>query len=265
MRLKRLALDLLEVPFRALGLRLVPAWRMQWWRAAASFQFWGRTYPCFYHGYNCGWPPYVSERCVELALADAWLTAVGASPVVELGAVTPYYWPHRVHRVIDPFDPHPGVTDGKSLFDVDLTGQSVLSISTLEHIGTGDYGSSEGPELGPAAFRKVFEESPRFLVTVPSGYNPRMDDFLFGGGKVPADVSVGFVVRDGQDSWRQEEEPAKARLAYGDPALQRQFPDTCIGKWANAIVVLERGGILGPKRGGPLGAALEPAVGGPST
>ena len=123
--------ELLNRPLEALGLQLVPSWRLQWWTAAAGFDFWGRAYRCFYHVYNCGWPPYVSERCVELALADVWLAQVPAEELVEIGAVTPYYWPGSVGRIVDPFDPHPRVTDRKSLFDLELTGSRVLSISTF--------------------------------------------------------------------------------------------------------------------------------------
>jgi hypothetical protein len=130
------------------------------------------------------------------------------------------------------------------MFHVDLRGQSVLSISTFEHIGTSDYGSSETPKSALDAFRKVFEDSPQFLLTVPAGYNPRVDELLFAGRDVPADVCVGFLVRDQLYNWRQEFDPARSRLAYGEPALQRQFPGTAIGKWANAVVVLERGGLL---------------------
>jgi hypothetical protein len=248
MRWKQLALALLNAPLRVVGLQALPAWRIQWWKAAARFELWGRSYPCFYHAFNCGWPPYASERCVELALADAWLRDLGpAAEVVEVGAVTPYYWPRRVGRVIDPFDPHPDVTDRCSLFQTDLNGERVLSVSTLEHIGTGEYGSSEGPEQNAAAFRKLFRECRQFLVTVPAGYNPRVDELVFDSGTIPLDVAVSFLVRDGDDGWRQEVEPTRARLPYGDPAVMKQFPGTHIGRWANAVIVLERGGALSAK------------------
>jgi hypothetical protein len=249
MGVKRLLAAVLQKPLEVFGLQLVPNWRVQWWTAAVRFEFAGRTYGCFYHTYNCGWPPYVSERCVELALADAWLAGVPSADVVEVGAVTPYYWPGRVGSILDPFDPHRQVTHRQSLFDADLTGKRVLSISTFEHIGTGDYGIQEGPEHGVAAFQKVFEECPQFLITVPSGYNRRVDDFLFSGGGVPADVHVGYLVREGLDHWRQEGEPARARLPYGDPALQKRFAGTAIGQWANAVVVLERGSVLWAEKG----------------
>ena len=79
----------------------------------------------------------MTERSVELALADRWLDAADPDLVREVGAVTPYYWPRSVRTVIDPYDPNPLVTVRKSLFDADLTGVPVLSILTLEHIGTG--------------------------------------------------------------------------------------------------------------------------------
>jgi hypothetical protein len=244
MRWKDLAARVLNLPLGAAGLQIVPIWRIQWWTAAENFALWGRRYPCFYHSYNCGWPPYASERCVELALANAWLEEKPSDEAIEIGAVTPYYWPNRVRRVVDPFDPHAGVTDRRSLFDVDLKGQCVLSLSTFEHIGTGDYGSSEPPESATAAFRKVFDEARTFLVTVPTGYNSRVDEFLLKRREIPGDVRMGLVVRDGLASWRQETDPERSRLAYGDLALKKKFPGTSIGEWANAVIVLERGGIL---------------------
>lgn len=247
MRAKQLILDLFNRPLELLGVRIVPTWSVQWWTAAAEFNLWGRQYRCFYHAYNCGWPPYASERCVELALADAWLSQVEGD-VVEVGAVTPYYWPNRVKKVIDPYDPHSKVTDRKSLFEIDLRGSRVLSISTFEHIGTGDYGITEESASSPAAFRKVFNESPQFLLTVPAGYNPMLDQFIFEKRDVPSDVALGVLVREGQSGWRQEQDLARAKRPYGDHSISIKYPGTSIGRWANAVIVLERGGVLASAR-----------------
>jgi hypothetical protein len=247
---KQVVAGVLNVPLGAVGLSAVPRWTVQWWTAAGAFTLWGRQHACFYHSLNCGWPPYATERCVELALADAWLRDGPAEGLVEIGAVTPYYWPRRVAVVVDPFDPHPAVTDRRSLFDIDLAGRHVLSISTLEHVGTGDYGSTEPPELAAEAFRKVFAEAGDFLITVPVGYNPRTDAFVFGKDTVPADVRVGFLVRAGVASWRQESDPDRARLPYGDAELRKRFPGTTIGGWANSVAVLERGRIVSAGAGG---------------
>jgi hypothetical protein len=241
---KRLAINLFNRPMGALGLRLVPIKSIQWWTSAVWFDLWGRQYPCFSHPYNCGWPPYTTERSVELALADAWLNQVGGE-VVEVGAVTPYYWPGRVGRVIDPYDSHARVTDRQSLFNVDLRGASVLSISTFEHIGTGDYGISESPELLHAAFRKLFDESPQFLLTVPMDYNPRVDRFLFETREVPADVALAVMVREGASERRQEREPGKTRHPYRHAEINKRFPTIAS---ANAVIVMERGGTLAAGR-----------------
>jgi hypothetical protein len=230
----------LDRPLRPLGLRLLPGWRVQWWSAGQKFARRGREYACFYHGFNCGWPPYVSERCVELAVADAWLGHRPPAEVMEIGAVTPYYWPHRVATVVDPFDEHPLVTHRASLFELRLD-KPVLSISTFEHIGKSDYGSTEPEESSTLAFRKLFDEAPQFLVTVPMGYNSRVDELLFSGG-FPADVQVDFVVRDGEWGWREARDAADARRPYGDADVQAKFPGTSIGVWANSVAILERGG-----------------------
>lgn len=112
-----------------------------WWESQPTFEFAGKVFKLFVSNHNCGWPPArMTERAVELALADRWLETVDATRVIEIGAVTPYYWPRRVPHVVDPYDPHPYVTTRASLFDVDLSAGPVLSISTFEHIGIGDYG-----------------------------------------------------------------------------------------------------------------------------
>jgi hypothetical protein len=234
-------LGMLNAPLRAVGLELVQGWRRRWWMCQRSFEFNGRELPYFFHAYNCGWPPFTSERTVELALADDWLDRQAEARVIEIGAVTPYYWPGRVREIVDPFDTHPRVTDRRSLLDVDLRGAHVLSISTFEHIGTGDYSSQESPERVGDAFAKLLAEAAAFLVTVPTGYNPRIDEMLFDSGSSwPADVSVCFLVRSADGSWLQTVSRELARQPYGDERLQRRFPSTCIGQWANAVAVLER-------------------------
>ena len=233
-------LKVVNAPLGALGLEVVPAWRRRWWMCQRTFRFNGRELPYFFHAYNCGWPPYTSERTVELALADDWLDRQREARIVEIGAVTPYYWPGRVGEIVDPFDPHPRVTDRRSLFDVDLRGTHVLSISTFEHIGTGDYASQESPERVSEAFSKLLAEAAAFLVTVPTGYNSRVDELLFDASRWPADVTVSFLVRTADGSWEEPVSRDSARQPYGDESLRRRFPETCIGQWANAVAVLER-------------------------
>jgi hypothetical protein len=190
----------------------------------------GTPFECFAHSYNCGWPylPTCTERTVELAIADRWLAAEDHNNVVEVGAVTPYYWPRRVVNVVDPADTHPLVNARKSVFDVDLRGTAVLSISTVEHIGTGDYGLVEDAKAAPAAIEKLFRESPRFLVTFSSGYNLELDQLILARRDFPADVSVALLVRNPSGVGWQERTPS------GD--VLRPY-----GPFGNSVFVIFRG------------------------
>lgn len=243
MNIRQFLLLMLNIPLKPAGILAVPSWERQWWRSARSFSFRGREYPCFYHAYNCGWPPYVSERTVELALADAWLSAVEGD-VIEIGAVTPYYWPGRVAAIIDPYDPHPLITQRQSMFDIDLTGRTVLAISTFEHIGTDDYSIDTERKTSADALLKLFAESPSFLVTVPLGYSASVDGFLPDSRNLPPDVSVWYLRRTTGADWAEVVHFPTDGAQYGDPKLIAEFPGTCIGRWANAVAVLERGNAL---------------------
>jgi hypothetical protein len=173
-----------------------------------------------------------------LAIADVWLSRFSPADVIEVGAVTPYYWPHRVTNVVDPFDQHPLVMQRLSVLEIDLN-RPILSISTFEHIGMGDYGSTESSDAVDRAFEKLFTEAPEFLVTVPVGYNKRVDAILFEQS-LPSDLLLDFVVRTHKGHWITTRDSREARQPYGDVKLQAKFPGTSIGTWANSVAVLER-------------------------
>lgn len=170
------------------------------------FNFRNLQLSLFEHSYNCGSVKgRMTERSVELSITDYWLNSIGdISGVVEIGAVTPYYWPNRVQRVIDPSDNHNLVTDKKSFFDVDLKGLTCLSISTFEHIGTSDYRLKQNTNLVIDAFNKLFEESPEFLVTVPTGYNNICDGFLTNLVIKNKDIEISCLERNTKDNdWKE--------------------------------------------------------------
>jgi hypothetical protein len=216
-----------------LGLSLLPNWRHQ----VPTFEFHGRTVSCFCHTYNCGYPPgRMTERAVELALADLWLSRRSPTDVTEIGAVTPYYWPGRVVDIVDPFDPHAAVTDRRSLFARGFAGWDVLSISTLEHIGFEDYGPSEKHETVAGALAKLFSEPRSILVTLPFGFNPKADEALINA-TVPKDGRRTFLVRSPDDNdWREAAWPSAGTVRYGGASLD--------SRWANGLAVFERGLLL---------------------
>ena len=213
-------------------------WDAIWFIRAHVFEFDGKKHDLFVHQHNCGWPPgRMTERSVELALADHWLDDPAHADVLEIGAVTPYYWPKRVKTVVDPGDDHPLVTAKTSMMDLNLTGRRVLAISTLEHVGNGEYGLPPLPLEVISAFEKLFREAEAFLVTVPMGYNPTLDAYLERGEGIPSDVSLKYLVRSpkGGNDWREAERPSKEQARYGPLDV-----DGNRGSWANAVAVFRR-------------------------
>lgn len=150
--------------------------------------------------------------------------------MIELGAVTPYYWPGRVGGVVDPVDPKADLR--QSLFDVDLEGRCVLSVSTVEHVGEGRYGFQEDrTPLEALVF--VVERAAAFLITFPTGLArpaaQRLEAFVLDRIPYLADrgIAVRLLARNADETWSPTFEPQP----YGD----KRKP------WANGIVILERG------------------------
>lgn len=136
-----------------------------------------KSYDLFEHPYNCGYAnTRMTERSVELPLALEYINKCNGN-IVEVGAVTPYYFStDKIEEVIDPTDVHKVVTK-KSVFDCDLRGRNVLSISTVEHIGTSDYGMNEKLNVLDA-LKKILTESSSCLITAPMGYNKLLDEWI---------------------------------------------------------------------------------------
>jgi len=198
----------------------------------ACFPLDGQAIPHFVHRFNAFHPPArMTERTIELALADIFLGGVDADRVVEVGAVTPYYWPGRLRTVIDPADDHDFVSDRIGWSDWAGSGETILSISTFEHIGAGEYGLAPDPSLTSAAVDKLLQGHETFLVTYPAGYNPELDLIVAAANRTSPGwrILVWHRGTRGND-WRQIgfDELTPALCTYG-PA------------WANTLVALYRG------------------------
>jgi hypothetical protein len=239
---KQRILDAANAPLNLLGARLVPAREHAQMKhlneslgKPLTFKLGDTTFEPFAHRYNCGWPWLAShtERSVELAVADRWLNLIPFNEVTEIGAVTPYYWPRRVNDIVDPTDTHPLVTRREGIETIDLAGRSVLSISTFEHIGRGDYGLNADPPAAGLALDKLFRQSPRFLVTFAAGYNPWLDEHILAR----KDVEVRLLVRDSSGIGWAERERRRGNLR----------PYSSAG--GNAVFFLHRGTALfgGPR------------------
>jgi len=188
---------------------------INWMKNIKTFTFNGKKYKLFCHTYNCGWPPYrMTERSVELAIADKWLE--NNKNVIEIGAVTPYYWPHRIKDIVDPTDTHKLINIKKTLCDINLTGKNILSLSTIEHIGNREYGLEKEPELALQAFEKIIKESKHSLITIPVGYNLTLDAYIFNRSK--NDINIFYLARGNgrrDNDWKQVAKFTKHQLLYG--------------------------------------------------
>ena len=174
----------------------------------------------------------MTERSIELALADRWLSHV-YGPVIEIGAVTPYYWPKRVMRVVDPADPHSLVTDRVSLFDIDTTALNVLCLSTLEHIGSGEYDQPVDPKGPTKALIHLTRNCVDYLITVPFGYHPDADASLFNNAP---SIPAKFMVRSTDTNDWRECSATEARVLPRSRSGMNRFA------WANGLAVLVKGG-----------------------
>ena len=150
-----------------------------------TFVYKGKKYPLYEHPFNCGYKDArMTERAVEMSLAKEWIDNCEGE-IVEVGAVTPYYFTSdKIVEIVDPMDGHTLVTKQLSVFDCDLKDRNVLSISTIEHIGVGDYGFQEEHDAVEGLL-KILNESKHCLITVPFGFNELLDAWILKNRKRP--------------------------------------------------------------------------------
>lgn len=182
--------------------------------------------------YNCGvsCKERLTERALELALAKEWTSKLNGE-YIEIGAVTPYYetdFSH--HSVIDPTDPHEKVDIKKSLFECEYFGKNVLSISTIEHVGTGDYGLTKAEDC-TVALNKILKESRSCFISFPMGYNKKLDNYVmerFIANQSQVSVCVYGRNKYGND-WRILKEPREHYMEYSYGPM-----------WANCVCFIEK-------------------------
>lgn len=163
----------------------------------------GRLVLQLYRGPSDHNSPKVNERTIEVALGLwfmqrhlARIQQVGGGEVaVEVGNVLGHYWPPKKRwsgRLL-PWQALDLADTGQDAMDASFRNSSVLSISTLEHMGFDNEGaervvgvrigaSEDGIEAwvrawdsGPSLLKRIAGEAAEFLVTFPVGVNPRLD------------------------------------------------------------------------------------------
>ena len=179
----------------------------------------GTTLQPFDHPYNT---TILNERAVELAMAQQfiiirhnWEGRMGR--VLEVGNVLSHYedsiaLPSR--RIMDRFEVAPGV-ENIDVFDIEGTYDTIISISTIEHVGLDD--GRDYPHAAIEAIyhlRSLLTTGGRFFCTFPTGWNAALDDFLASGELGRWSLSGTYVVRTGEN-WTEAHPDDKAPRPYG--------------------------------------------------
>jgi hypothetical protein len=159
-----------------------------------KFVFKNREFEYFIHHYN---DTQRTERAVEIPLLKMYKDKI--DQFIEIGCVSPYYFP-VTHTVYDLTDKHPACTN-LDADKIDLDNKNILSISTIEHFGAGDYGNQKETNKASKFLEKILNLECTYLVSWPLGYNLELDEFVFLNVKTAA-----YISRDNNDllTWKQK-------------------------------------------------------------
>lgn len=139
-----------------------------------SFDFDGRQLPYLRHPYN---DATANERTVEVPIAEQFFHS--SEVVLEVGNVLNHYHPF-VHDVVDKYEMAQSVINcDVAEYDTDRRYDSIISISTLEHVGFDEpVRDPDKPIRAIRNLKRLLKPGGRMLVTVPHGYNPVLDAHL---------------------------------------------------------------------------------------
>lgn len=124
---------------------------------------------------------YKNERSLEVSIGRYFLSKFG-NETLEVGAVLPYYG-NDAHEIIDLADEHPK-SKKLNAIDLDYTGKNVLSISTIEHMSTKEYGNGSDQDC-ITFLNKVLSGASNYLITWGIGYNPVLDEYIKTHPEIP--------------------------------------------------------------------------------
>jgi hypothetical protein len=159
------------------------------------------------------WGPYnnprINERNIELPIAF-WFIENYNDNLIEIGEVTPFYRDHQ-HPVYDLSSELP--ERRRDVFDLTLADKNVLSISTVEHVGFGDYGNKPEPHLAIKAIKKIMKESRNYMITFPVGYNKELDIDVME----KLNMQYFIMFRDEANKWSMADHKNMAQYQYNNP------------------------------------------------
>jgi len=161
-------------------------------------------------GWNTGYnSPDTNERKVELPIAF-WFINNYNDDLIELGEVTDFYIDAK-HPVYDLCNQREHTTK-MDISDVDYVGKNVVSISTIEHVGNGDYGYEKNEEKALALLNKIFKDAKNYLISFPAGFNRDLEKVIVDNG-----IKYILMARDENNNWQQVKDKELKDYNYSDP------------------------------------------------
>jgi len=129
-----------------------------------------------------------NERIVELKISMDYYEQLWGegkkNSIVEIGNVLGFYG-YCEHECIDKFASLPDISPAGEVknidaLDFDFTNRDVISVSTIEHIGTTDYNNPTANEGEDAVkvLQKIEKESNSYFLTFGPNYNKPLDEYV---------------------------------------------------------------------------------------
>lgn len=156
------------------------------------------------------WATTDSERKAEMSMAK-WFIEHFDHDIIEIGEVCPFQINDVKHTVYD-YGPQQGATIKMDASDIDYSGKNVLSISTIEHVGNGDYGYSKEDSKAINLLKKMITESKNYLITFPVGYNKDFEKEIVESG-----IEYILLERSEHNAWKQVEHKDFSHYEYNSP------------------------------------------------
>lgn len=176
----------------------------------------GKHYSYFTHPHNHTW---ANERAVEIPIIWEILSAGECKRILEVGNVLSHYFPIS-HDVVDKHESsrrHHVIREDITEFSSKQGYDVIVSISTIEHIGWEE--SPKSPDKPLAALRKITEllaDGGEAVVTLPTGYNPHLDEGIRSGRiKFAETLCLTRVSKDNE--WVSTDLDTVMNCAYDSP------------------------------------------------
>ena len=206
----------------------------------------------YYRGYHEGSESTLNcERGIEVALGFRYLD-ICDNDIIEIGSVMKNWMPTIDHITIDQYEEDFGKLSPEKQLRTDAEmynyiNKNVLSISTLEHFGRGGYGNIiRDDEKASRFLAQLIYETKSFLITVPVGYNPYLNEYIkslcYEGSPLGC---CAYIKTEGACP---DEHYAIRELKWDYQEIDADNIDFIFNhkyanplRWANALVVLTKG------------------------